>query len=70
MGSSATRRRGAELLLRSRAPERRNLDRHGVPDVLGLIGRQSFEAGAEPAPVHQGLALESIFLFRCPVRDT
>ena len=35
----------AELLLRSRAPERGNLDRHGAPDMLGLIGRQCLEAG-------------------------
>jgi hypothetical protein len=38
--------------------------------MLGLVRRQRFEASAEPAPVHQELALESIFLFRCPVRDT
>jgi len=56
----------AELLLRSRAPERGNLDRHGAPDMLGLIGRQCLEAGAEPAPVHQGLGLESISLSGAP----
>jgi len=56
----------AELLLRSRAPERGNLDRHGAPDMLGQIGRQCLEAGAEPAPVHQGLGLESISLSGAP----
>ena len=43
------RRRGAGLLLS--ASQRRDLDRHGAPHMLGLFGRQWFNASAALSPV-------------------
>jgi len=40
------------------------LDRHSAPHTVGLVGRQRFEAGAEPAPVHQGVTLEIVGIGR------
>jgi hypothetical protein len=42
----------------ARAPVRRDLDRHGAPYILSLIGWQCFEAGAELAPCRYGIALQ------------